>query len=184
MSKNVGKIFEESIKNSMPDYALLIRLNDSPQVFKQSNLTRFTPKNPFDYICFDTNSKTLYCLELKTTSGKSISFEDIHSDKLENKMIHKHQTESLLEYSKYNGVIAGFLFNFRHFEGEPNYNEMTYFMEVNNYQMMCDKINKKSFNEVDAILNGAIKVHGIKKRTRYYWDINSLFDAINKNVNE
>ena len=62
MSKNVGKIFEESIKKSIPSYVVLIRLNDSPQAFKQSDLTRFTPQTPFDYIAFDTNSKILHCL--------------------------------------------------------------------------------------------------------------------------
>ena len=79
MAKNEGKIFEDSIKKSIPDNVLLIRLNDSPQAFKQSKLTRFTPKNPFDYICFNSETRTLFCLELKTTSNKYMTFEDIVS---------------------------------------------------------------------------------------------------------
>ena len=174
--KNKGKIFEDAIKSSIPDYCLLIRLPDPPHAFTQRSDTRFAIKNPCDYLCYNSTDNKLWCLELKTTAGKSISFEDIHSDKESNKMIHKHQTESLLKFSEYSGVVAGFLFNFRHFEGEENANEMTYFMEVSKFQEMCDKLNKKSFNEMDIIINGAIKVQGFKKRTRYSWDIKSLFE--------
>lgn len=170
--KNVGKIFEESIKKSMPEHVLLIRLNDSPQVFKKSKLTRFTPKNPFDYICFDTKSKILFCLELKTTSNKYMSFEDINSDKEQDKMIHKHQIEGLLKCSAYPNVISGFLFNFRLEDGE-----ITYFMEINKFQNMCNSINKKSFNIMDAILYGAKKINGYKKITRWYWNMDEFLES-------
>lgn len=174
MSKNVGKVFEEQVKQSIPDYIFLIRLNDSPQAFKQSNLTRFTPRNPFDYVCFDTKSRTLFCLELKSTSNKYITFEDINSDEEQNKMIHKHQIKGLLNSSDYSNVIAGFLFNFRLPE-----NELTYFMEINHFQKMCDSINKKSFNIMDAILYGAKKIDGFKKRTRWYWNLDDFFESYN-----
>ena len=168
--KNEGKIFEDSIKKSIPDYMLLIRLNDSPQAFKQSKLTRFTPKNPFDYVCFDTESRTLFCLELKSTSNKYMSFEDIDSDEEQNKMIHKHQILGLLKCSEYQNVVAGFLFNFR----LPD-NELTYFMEINQFQKMCSLINKKSFNLMDAVLYGAKRINGFKKRTRWYWELDEFF---------
>lgn len=172
MAKNVGKVFEESVKKSMPDHILLIRLNDSPQAFKQSKLTRFTPKNPFDYICFDTQTKTLFCLELKSTSNKYMGFEDINSNEEQNKMIHKHQIEGLLKCSTYSNVVAGFLFNFR----LPD-NELTYFMEINQFQKMCESINKKSFNIMDAVLYGAKKIDGFKKRTRWYWHLDDFFKS-------
>lgn len=178
MSKNVGKIFEESIKQSIPEYCLLIRLNDSPQAFKRSNLTRFTPKTPFDYVCFNTNSKTLFCLELKSTSNKYMSFEDINSNEEQNKMIHKHQIEGLLKCSNYSNVISGFLFNFR----LPD-NELTYFMEINQFQKMCESINKKSFNLMDIVLYGAIKIDGFKKRTRWYWNLDDFFKSQELRVN-
>ena len=43
---------------------------------------------------------------------------------------------------------------------------------------MIKDSNKHSCNEIDILTNGAIKVHGEKKRTRYTWDIDSLLDAI------
>ena len=180
MAKNTGKIFESAIKESIPNHCLLIRLPDPPQSFARSNTTRFSHKNPCDYICYNSEDNKLWCLELKTTSYKSMSFENIHNDDDDSKMIHRHQTRGLLEFSKYDGVVAGFLFNFRHFEGEPNYNEMTYFMEINDFQKMCDNIGKKSFNEMDIILNGAVKVDGNKKRTRYSWNIDSLLREYNR----
>lgn len=174
MAKNVGKIFEDSVKQSIQDHILLIRLNDSPQAFKQSNLTRFTPKTPFDYLCFDTKSRILFCLELKSTSNKYMGFEDIYSNEERNAMIHKHQTLGLLKCSTYENVVSGFLFNFRLSD-----NELTYFMEVNQFQKMCDSINKKSFNLMDLALYGAKKISGYKKRTRWYWHLEELFEFYN-----
>lgn len=175
MAKNEGKIFEDSIKKSIPDNVLLIRLNDSPQAFKKSKLTRFTPKNPFDYICFNSKTRTLFCLELKSTSNKYMTFEDIDSDEEQNKMIHKHQITGLLKCSEYENVVAGFLFNFR----LPD-NEVTYFMEINQFHKMYSLINKKSFNLMDAILYGAKKIDGFKKRTRWYWNLDEFFTSYNK----
>jgi hypothetical protein len=174
MAKNVGKVFEDSVKQSMPDNVFLIRLNDSPQAFKQSNLTRFTPRNPFDYICFDTKSRILFCLELKSTSNKYMTFDDIDSDEEKSKMIHKHQIKGLLKASIYPNVVAGFLFNFRLPESE-----FTYFMEINKFQKMCESINKKSFNIMDAVLYGAEKIDGFRKRTRWYWNLDEFFESYN-----
>lgn len=171
MAKNSGKVFEDSFKKSVPDYCLLQRLNDSPQAFKQSNLTRFTPNNPCDFFLFDSMSRILYCLELKTTKYKSIAFEDINSDKPQNKMIHKNQIISLTNFSNFNHVIAGFLFNFR---DEVNCIERTYFQDITSFNKMCSEINKSSFNEMDLILYNSVKIDGKKKRVNYIWDINKL----------
>ena len=44
---------------------------------------------------------------------------------------------------------------------------------------MCQKIDKKSVNEIDLLTIGnAIKVNGTKKRSRYIWDINELLDNL------
>ena len=175
MTKNSGKIFEDAIKASIPEHCLLIRLPDPPQSFGRSEHLRFSRPNPCDYICHNSEDGKLWCLELKTTSGKSISFENIYSDKKESRMIHKHQTLGLLEFSKHNRVVSGFLFNFRLSEGTPEYDEHTYFMEVNDFQKMCDSIGKKSFNEKDIMLYTAIPLAGIKKKVRFVWDIDTLF---------
>jgi len=166
--KNVGKIFEDKFKESVPDYCLLIRLPDPPQAFTQRKDTRFSHKNPFDYIMFDTNSRTLFCLELKSTKNKSISFENIDTDEEQKRMIHRHQILGLKRCSEYRNITAGFLFNFR---DENNNMERTYFQSIEDFYSMVRKLDKFSFNEIDLILNNSIKIQGIKKRTRYIWDI-------------
>lgn len=149
-------------------------MNDPPQSFEKSNITRFSNRNPFDFIVFDTHLKQLYCLELKTTKFKSISFENINlDDKQPKKMIHKHQIEGLTKVSTYSNVISGFLFNFR---DEKNNCERTYFQNIKDFNKMCVKINKKSLNEMDVVFNGGIKIQGTKKRTHYIWNIDEFFN--------
>lgn len=171
MAKNSGKVFEQQFKISVPSYCLLHRLRDSAQSFNQSNLTRFTWDNPCDFFLFDSVSHILYCLELKTTKYKYMTFEDIDSDEPQNKMIHKHQILSLLEFAKFENVMAGFIFNFR---DEEHNMERTYFQDVVSFNKMCKAINKSSFNEMDLILNGAIKINGAKKRVKYVWNIDEF----------
>lgn len=177
--KNKGKIFEEAFRDSIDkERIVLFRLNDQPQSFAKT--AKFSLKNPFDYICFDTKSKTLFCLELKSTKGKSISYEDINSENIQNEMIHKHQILGLMEKGEYDNVVAGFIFNFRHFEGDKEkYFETTYFQDINSFLEMTKKINKKSFNELDLLTCGnAVKINGEKKRTRFRWNFNEFFQNI------
>lgn len=169
---NSGKKFEQQFKLSVPDYCLLQRLNDPPQSFTQSKTTKFSVKNPCDFFLFDSVSHILYCLELKTTKYKSMTFEDITSDKEQNKMIHKHQIMSLLEFSKYENVTAGLLLNFR---DEDKKIERTYFQNISDFYSMSKIINKSSFNEIDLIMKGnAVKISGIKKRVNFVWDIDEF----------
>ena len=43
---------------------------------------------------------------------------------------------------------------------------------------MVKAIGKKSFNEMDLLLNYAIKIVGTKKRVNYTWDIDSLLNKL------
>lgn len=172
--QNVGKVFEQQFRKSVPDYCLLQRLADPPQSFEKSNLYRFSLKNPCDFFMFDSKNHILYCLELKTTKAKSISFEKIDEENKNSKMIHKHQILSLIDFSKYENVTAGFLFNFR---DELHNMERTYFQNIEMFMKMYNKINKSSFNEIDLILNGAVKIEGTKKRKNYVWDIENFLKS-------
>lgn len=171
---NVGKVFENDFKKSVNSHHLLIRLNDPPQSFG-GGTARFSIKNPCDYLLMDTKHRTLVCLELKTTKFKSISYEDVDGDDNTSRMIHKHQIFGLTKFSEYGSVEAGFLFNFR---DDKSACERCYFMRIEDFNNMIKDSNKHSCNEIDILTNGAIKVHGKKKRTRYTWDIDSLLDTI------
>lgn len=174
MKKNVGKVFEKQFEKSVPDYCLVHRLKDTAQSYNKSSNTKFTWQQPCDYFLFDTIKRIFYCLELKTTKYKSMSFEDVDSDEKQNKMIHKHQILALHKFSKFDNVTAGFVFNFR---DEKNNMERTYFQNINDFVVMCKEVNKSSFNEMDLLLNNAIKINGDKKRVNYTWDIDELLKA-------
>lgn len=176
MSKSPGKIFEDDFRSSIDkDRCLLLRLNDQPQSYAKT--AKFSLKPPCDFILYDSITKLFVPIELKTTKYRSMSYEDINKDNPNNAMIHKHQLEKLLEFSNYNGVKSGLLLNFRTDETKI---QRTYYISIQNFLDMCKKINKKSVNEIDLISVGnAIKINGVKKRSRYIWDVNELLDKLN-----
>ena len=179
--KNAGKIFEADFKKSVPDYCLLIRIPDPPQAFTQNAGTKFSRKNICDYYCFQSKSQIFYALELKSTKNRYITFEDITLDEPSKKMIHKHQILGLRNYVQYENVIAGFIFNFR--DEEENI-ERTYFQNIIDFESMCNRINKFSFNELDLVINGGIKISGEKKRIHYRWNLDLFFNLNNmQNMN-
>lgn len=173
---NTGKIFENDFRSSInKDRCLLIRLNDQPQSFAKT--AKFSLKSPCDFILYDSLTKRLIPLELKTTKYKSISFDKLNEsdNSSSSKMIHRHQIIGLENFSKFDGVISGFLYNFR---DEQHDTERTYFQNIKDFLKMYREINKQSFNELDILLYGAKKINGIKKRTKFHWNIDELLDSI------
>lgn len=160
---NQGKIFEVQWKKSVPNYALLYRIPDSAQAYNRNQGLRFSPKNPFDFILWDSQKHILYALEMKTVGGISISFE---RDKSERGEIHYHQIEGLNSWNKYNGIVAGFVIEFRQIE-------KTVFIEISEFNKLVETVNKKSFNINDLDKNNISYFVIPQKRavTRYTYDI-------------
>ena len=173
MSKNAGKAFEDDFKKSIPDYCFCHRLKDSSQSFIESNFSKFSWDNPCDFFVWNGNLRLFFAIECKSAKTKSISVQMNKEDK-SSKMIKYHQIKSLTQISNYEGAIAGFFVNFR---DEINNMERTYFIDITNFNKMMKEINKVSFNEIDLILSGGIKINGVKKRTRYTWDIHDFFEC-------
>jgi len=154
------------VQKSVPDYALLYRVSDSAQAFGGNSTLRFSVKNPFDFILWDSKRHILYALELKTVAGKSISFERSKDERGE---IHFHQINGLLAWSKYSGTRCGFLIEFRELE-------KTIFLDIVEFSRLISKISKNSFNYSDLEMYD-IKYYGIPQKkaiTRYTYDIESL----------
>lgn len=166
MASNIGKVFEQQIKKSVPEYALAYRLQDSTGSFGGSNL-RFSNKNPFDFLIWDSKRRILYALELKSVSGRSISFERSKEERGE---IHYHQIQGLLEWSKYDWTVCGLLIEFREAE-------TTIFLDVGEFMRLSDSISKKSFNLKDLASYRHVVVPQTKHRTRYTYDIEYLLSA-------
>lgn len=173
--KSIGKKFEEDIAKSVPDYVLLHRLPDPPQSFGGSSKLRFSNKNPFDFILWDSKAMILYALEMKTVQEKSISFE---REKTDEGTIHKHQIDGLNKWNKYDGVICGFVINFRKIE-------KTIFLDIDNFNKILVLITKKSFTIKDLEDNNIpyLVIPQKKKRTRYSYDIEFLLKEISEEEN-
>ena len=168
--KNWGKEFEKAIKKSVPDYALLYRLPDSAQSFGGCNNLRFSRKNPFDFLLWDSKRHILYAIEAKTVSGKSISFE---RSKDENGEIHYHQVIGLNEWNEYDGITCGLIIEFREIE-------KTIFLRIEDYNDLVKVIDKKSFNYNDLIeskINFFI-IQQQRKRTKYQYDIDDFLTKV------
>lgn len=174
MAKNEGKIFEDDFKESVPSYCYVHRLRDSAQSYNNSEKTKFAWDNECDFFIWDSDVHLFYAIECKSTKYKSMSVQLDKNDK-SSKMIKFHQIESLKKISKYDGAIAGFILNFRTDEIGI---QRTYFISVQAFLDMLEKINKKSFNELDLITVGnAIKIKGEKKRVHWKWDLDSFLQS-------
>lgn len=178
MAKNVGKNFESIIKKDCPNYAKVTRIPDPPQSFTQRSDTSFSVKNPYDYEIFDSLHRIEYCLELKSTSQKYLSYHTCEQDEKDKKNanIQWHQIDGLTKASKYNNVVAGFLCNFRLDNGE----QLLYFLHIKDFNRFRNDANKKSINIMDIVLYGGIKINGIKKRVNYKWDLDEFLNSQSK----
>ena len=168
--RNVGKIFEEQIKKSTPPYCLFYRLPDTGQAYGGQGNLRFSLKNPFDAQIWDSKGHVLYAIELKSVSGKSISFERTKKDK---GVIHLHQVEGLTEWSSYDGIVAGFILEFREIP-------TTIFLNIKDFNRLIELIAKKSFNLKDLDDNSIpyIVIAQTKARTRYLYDVDCFLTKI------
>ena len=163
---NKGKLFEQQLSKSIPDYALLYRLPDPAQSFGGENNLRFSAKNPFDFLLWDSLKHRLYAIEAKTVDGKSISFERTKEDK---GVIHLHQINGLNKWDKFDGIICGFIIEFRELD-------KTIFLDIKQMNKIMKILQKKSFNvsdldecEIDYYIIGQKKA-----RTRFTYDIDSF----------
>jgi len=174
LSKRIdhGKIFEDDIRNSALEQNLwFYRIKDvSPMMLKPN--VRLS-KN--DYDSFIYKKPNLFPVELKSTKAMSISFSE--------SMIKKHQIESLKKAAETDGVMPGFLFNFR----QPK--NRVFFIHINNfleYKNIAEngldhtyegRVNKASI-PIHICEQIGIEVKSEKKRTRYRYKLNKLIDEL------
>ena len=171
MSKNVGKVFEAQLLKSVPDYALLHRLQDPAQSFGGSSKLRFSAKNPFDFLLWDSKRRILYALEAKTVSRKSISFE---RDKEDKGIIRAHQINGLNNWDKYDGIACGFLIEFRELE-------KTIFLDIKDMNKVMALLPKKSFTikDLEKYNIPFFIIPQKKERTRYTYDLDYFLSGNN-----
>lgn len=115
-AKNAGKLFEKDIKDSCGEDIFFYRIKD---VFIPPKIQHLVPVSPNNYDCFVYSNPNLFCLELKSTIGTSLSFDE--------SIVKEHQINSLFQASQQSGIVAGLVINFR------SKNNRTFFIEINEY---------------------------------------------------
>jgi penicillin-binding protein-related factor A (putative recombinase) len=151
-------VFEQSFQKSCKDVGVFYdRIKDAPPTVKAS-------KNKYDYYIYQ--KPYLFALELKSTSSKSISFSE--------SIIKQHQIDNLTEAASHDGIISGFIFNFR------DYDNATYFVHIeqfNKYKSIAEsetkdhkyvKMNKSSI-PLEVCEQIGIKINNYKVRTNYHY---------------
>lgn len=165
--RNEGKIFEDNWKKSVPKDILLYRPPDAAQSFDYSAKLRFSAHSPCDFLMFD--GEILFCLELKTVSGKSISFERTKNDK---GIIHLYQIDSLKNFGKHKNVVSGLIIDFRKTDN-------TYFLNIKDWDNLINSITKKSFNEDDLLkYTISILIKKEKLRVNYRYNIDHFINQV------
>ena len=166
ITKNIGKVFEQNFKNSIPNDVLVYRPPDAAQSFDMSSKLRFSKHSPCDFILFSGRRNTFWALELKTFGG-SCSFERTKEDK---GIIHYYQVESLRKFSTYENVCSGFILDFRK-------SENTYFLKIDEWDNLINSITKKSFNEDDLLkYANPVLIEKKKLKVNYRYDIDKFLD--------
>lgn len=174
MAKNTnpGKQFEKDFSSSIDENIIFLhRLKDTAQSYNQSKDTSYTWNNPCDYFLF--NGKMFFCFELKSTKSKSISFQRNKEDKSK-RMIKWHQIEKLTKFSDYKNVVSGFILNYR---DEKNDTQRTYFLSIKDFNKIRLSTEKHSINEVDILLNNAVKISGHIKKKYWHWDVDEFLES-------
>ena len=111
----------------------------------------------------------LFCFELKSVAGKSISFE---RDKKDKGVIHYHQIEYLKSCLSFENVIPGLIIDFR---GTDN----TWFLNIKEWDDLINSISKKSFNESDLIsYSHPILISKKKLKVNYRYNIQQFIDDV------
>jgi recombination protein U len=163
---NAGKQFEEYFRKSIPEEIYRLRIRDPVQSF--SNTARFSLKNPFDYILF--KHPNLFCLELKSTEQHSMSFDRIGEKSNSPPMIKSYQLEGLQSASKFDGVYAGLILNFREVA-------KTYYISIQDFVLFTKTTAKKSINQSDILsIPNHILIQQTKMRVNYKYNIGQFIE--------
>jgi penicillin-binding protein-related factor A (putative recombinase) len=167
-----GKEFEQAIETSAAEQTIFyFRVRDvNPMAIKPKFKL---PQNKYDCLLYYNDH--LFPIEMKSTKSKSVSFSE--------SIIKQHQIDNLLDSVNYNGVIAGFLFNFR----EPD--NKTYFVHINDfvkYKHIAEnqlehtyqsKINKSSI-PIAICQEIGYELKNVKKVRKYRYYLKMLFDEL------
>ena len=88
-------------------------------------------------------------------------------------MIKLHQIQGLAEANGYDGIFAGFVFDFRKTKN-------TYWMDIDDFNVFLSETDKKSINEKDIIKYKGIMVSKMKKKVNFSYNLRELLQKISE----
>lgn len=176
--KNEGKLFEEDVQQSCKEQDIFFyRIKDVNPMFLKPN-TRVS-KN--DYDSFVYKKPNLFPIEFKSTKSKNISFSE--------SIIKKHQIQALSDAVKYDGLIAGFIFNFRESDNFTCFIHIEDFLKYKNIaeneikdHTYNSKVNKSSI-PIGICREIGIEIQQVKKKVRHRYYIKKLLDELIEKYN-
>ena len=141
------------------------KIPDTYIPLKDINKQAFAPKMPCDFIMH--HDGTLYFVECKSTIYNYITVE--HDDK--KGQIASHQINSLTKFSQSDGVKC---FLFLQFKRDTE-DQMTYAIEINDFNRCLEMTGKKSINPMDVVQYGGEIIEQEKNRVHYNYKIKNVF---------
>lgn len=154
VKKPPGKKFENNFKDSAKKEGVFFhRINDVFIPFEYRSVIKVV-KNKYDNFIFSEGH--LFPLELKSTAQKSFSFDE--------KIIKQHQIDNLLEAEQYDGIMPGFVFNFRESDN------FTVFVHIQDFIKYKLNTNRKSI-PIDFCKEEGVEIKSELKRTNYHYFI-------------
>lgn len=179
MAKSAGKSFENQIETSCKEQGIFYHRIRDTNIPLELRARVKVAKNKYDSLLF--HNGYLFPVEFKSGAQKSFSFSE--------SIIKKHQIDNLLEATKYNFVIPGFVFNFREENNE------TYFVHINDfvkYKSIAEsksehtyksKVNKSSI-PIDICREIGVELKNVKKKTAYRYYVKMLLEKLIKKYGE
>lgn len=163
---NSGKVFEKNFKASIPEGVFYYRLRDSTASFygggDGSNI-RFQTQNMCDCLLF--GNKTLFLCELKSHNGKSIPFN----------CVRQNQIDQLTAAAKFPFIVPALVIFF------PDV-ERCFAVEINDWNNLVDASSKKSANIVE-IAEAGYEVGVTKLKVNYKYDVLGMMKDLSEDIN-
>lgn len=169
VKKNPGKVFEDNLQESVKQCGEKIFFTRIKDTFIPPDLRQRVRVTKNDYDCMMFARSHLFTLELKSTKENRFSFDE--------SIIKQHQIDKLLEANTYDGVISGFIMNFREPSNRVFFIPIKEFVEYQHVAQNQIKENKykskinKSSIPIGICEEIGIEIKGFKKKVNYHYHI-------------
>lgn len=161
---NLGKVFEENWKKSVPNEIFYYRFRDSGSTFYGGNdKLRFSASNIADCLLYDSCSG-LHLVELKHHKGKSIPISCIMGNKTKEKQI-----DDLYKANQHVGVYSTIVVFF----GDV---ERCFSISINDFIDFVKKGERKSL-PIEYFEENGVEIGVTKLRTNYRYNISKWLES-------